>query len=63
VFAEITEATLQALPGILNPGRDGYDDTTEGINGEPGCGEDLFEPPIGPPIHRITPINRTRHRT
>jgi len=29
VFAEITEATLQALPGILAPGRDGYDDTTD----------------------------------
>ncbi len=29
VFAEITDATLQALPGILNPGQDGYDDTNE----------------------------------
>ena len=29
VFAEITEATLQALPGILDPGQDGYDDTAE----------------------------------
>jgi hypothetical protein len=24
VFVEITEATLQALPGILNPRQDGY---------------------------------------
>ncbi len=30
VFAEITEATLKAIPGILDPGRDGYDDTIEG---------------------------------
>jgi len=29
VFAEITEITLQALPGILAPGRDGYDDTAD----------------------------------
>ena len=29
VFAEITDATLQALPAILNPGQDGYDDTSE----------------------------------
>ncbi len=29
VFAGITDATLQALPGILNPGQDGYDDTNE----------------------------------
>jgi hypothetical protein len=28
VFAEITEATLQALPGILDPGQDGYQDTS-----------------------------------
>ncbi len=27
VFVEITENTLQALPGILDPGQDGYDDT------------------------------------
>ena len=29
VFAEITDATLRALPAILNPGQDGYDDTAE----------------------------------
>ncbi len=29
VFAEITDATLQALSAILNPGQDGYDDTSE----------------------------------
>ena len=46
MFAEITEATLQALPGILDPGRDGYDDTTEGANGEAAAVGDLFEAPI-----------------
>ena len=35
VFAEITEATLHALPGILDPGRDGYDDTADPDPGEP----------------------------
>ena len=58
VFAEITEATIQALPGILDPGRDGYDDTAEGANGEPAFGEDLFEAPIVPlnnPEARILP--------
>ena len=52
VFAEITEATLRALPGILDPGRDGYDDTAEGANGEPAFGEDLFEAPM---VHKILP--------
>ena len=46
VFAEITEATLQALPGILDPGRDGYDDTAGKAPSEPGSVGDLFEPPI-----------------
>ena len=46
VFAEITEATLQALPGILDPGRDGYDDTADRDPGDPGSVEHLFEPPI-----------------
>ena len=50
VFAEITEATLQALPGILDPGRDGYDDTAEDVNREAAAVEDLFEAPIGPKI-------------
>ena len=47
VFAEITEATLQALPGILNPGRDGYDDTADDDPGEPGSVGHLFESPMG----------------
>ena len=51
VFAEITEATLRALPGILNPGQDGYDDTTDNIPGEPATVEDLFESPIVRRIH------------
>ena len=50
VFAEITEATLQALPAILDPGRDGYDDTTEGTSGGPAAVEDLFEAPITTPM-------------
>ena len=28
VFAEITENTLQAIPGIIDPGQDGYHDTS-----------------------------------
>jgi hypothetical protein len=47
VFVEITEATLQALPGILNPGRDGYDDNIVSIPGQRTAVEDLFESPIG----------------
>jgi len=43
VFAEITDATLQALPAILNPSRDGYDDTAEDIAGGHTAVEDLFE--------------------
>ena len=46
VYAEITDATLQALPAILNPGQDGYDDTSEQASGEPEAMEDLFETPI-----------------
>ena len=47
MFAEITEATLQALPGILDPGRDGYDDTADEHPGDTGSVEHLFEPLIG----------------
>jgi len=52
VFAEITEATLQALPGILDPGRDGYDDTAEGTSGSRAAVEDLFEAPM---VHNTLP--------
>ena len=50
IFVEITDATLQAIPGILDPGQDGYHDTspatsTNGVDpmgicdGDPGvCG-------------------------
>ena len=48
VNAEITEATLRALPALLNPDQDGYDDTADNTPGEPGDMEDLFESPIGP---------------
>ena len=30
VFAEITENTLQAIPGLTDPGQDGYHDTRNG---------------------------------
>ena len=53
VHAEITDATLRALPAILNPGQDGYDDTSEQDSGELAAMEDLFETPI---VHRIFPI-------
>ena len=43
VHAEITDATLKALPAILNPGQDGYDDTSEIVAGETESTEDLFE--------------------
>ena len=46
VFAEITDATLRALPALLNPSRDGYDDTADTCSGETTDVEDLFESPI-----------------
>ncbi len=50
VFAEITDATLHALPAILNPELDGYDDTAEPAPGDTAAMEDLFEAPIDPQI-------------
>jgi site-specific DNA recombinase len=44
IWAEITDATLRALAGILNPGQDGYDDTSEHASDQPELMEDLFEP-------------------
>ena len=52
VFAEITEATLRALPALLNPGQDGYDDTADTGSGEAADVEDLFESPIAARIFR-----------
>jgi len=46
VFAEITEAILQALPGILDPSRDGYDDTADSDPDDTGSVEHLFESTI-----------------
>ena len=46
VFAEITDATLKALPGILDPGRDGYDGMAHKDPEDPGSVEHLFESPI-----------------
>ena len=48
VHAEITEATLRALPALLNPGQDGYDDTVGITSSETTDVEDLFESPIDP---------------
>ena len=62
VHAEITDATLRALPAILNPGQDGYDDTDDVSAGEAESMEDLFEAPIVPTIHpqaRIHPARAT----
>ncbi len=47
VFAEITDATLQALPALLNPALDGYDDTSEDGSADPESVGDLFDPPMG----------------
>ena len=58
VHAEITEATLRALPALLNPDRAGYDDTSEHATDQPEAVEDLFEAPIGARIHRISRIHR-----
>jgi hypothetical protein len=61
VHAEITDATLRALPAILNPGQDGYDDTSEQPSDDPETGEDLFEAPMMHETHpeaRIRPANR-----
>jgi hypothetical protein len=57
VHAEIAEATLRALPALLNPGQDGYDDTSEHATDQPETVEDLFEAPIGHRINHITRIN------
>jgi hypothetical protein len=59
VFAEITEATLRALPALLNPGQGGYDDTAVGItSGEAADVEDLFESPIAHQILREARVFR-----
>jgi len=52
VFVEITEATLRALPAILNPGQDGYDDNIVSIPSQAAAMEDLFESPI---VHKELP--------
>jgi DNA invertase Pin-like site-specific DNA recombinase len=59
VHAEITDATLRALPAILNPGQDGYDDTSEQESDELVGVEDLFEAPI---VHRIFPVATSSRR-
>jgi len=58
VFAEITDATLRALPAILNLSQDGYDDTSEPASDESVIVEDLFEAPI---VHRTIHEARINH--
>ena len=60
VFAEITDATLKAMPAILNPGQDGYDDTSEQDSGNLDVMEDLFEAPIAHSINRIARIHQAK---
>ncbi len=61
VFAEITEATLRALPALLNPGQDGCDDTADIISGGVTDVEDLFESPIVTKILHIGQIIRVSY--
>lgn len=66
VFDEITEATLQALPAILDPSQDGCDDTADSVPADSADVEDLFEPPIVHlflPKARIFPDNFQHDRT
>ncbi|HLK72782.1 MAG TPA: recombinase family protein [Streptosporangiaceae bacterium] len=58
VWVEITDATLRALPAILNPAQDGYDDTADTGHDETGDVEDLFESPIATLIHHGSRIHR-----
>jgi hypothetical protein len=49
VTAVITDATLQALPAILDPGQDGYHDTATPQPGQPPAPatmKELAQPPI-----------------
>jgi hypothetical protein len=44
------EATLCALPALLNPGQDGYDDTADNASGEAAAAADR---PIAPYKHQM----------
>ena len=47
MFAEITENTLKAIPGILDPSQDGYHDTHPDPDAvEPIFMGDLFNTPL-----------------
>ena len=59
MFAEITEATLQAIPGILDPGKDGYHDTAAD---DLAFARDLIQSPIGPPRSSATPGSSMKTR-
>ena len=56
VFAEITKNTLQAIPGITDPGQDGYHDTSAGgTDLDPGApmGDLTNTTRTGPTAHRL----------
>jgi hypothetical protein len=57
VHAEITDATLRALPALLNPDQDGYDDTSEHASDQLKAVEDLFEAPMVRQSHPEAPIH------
>ena len=61
VTAEITEATLQALDAILDPGQDGYHDT-ENDQPEPVGHLANTLDPVESHIHRLAGRDRTHHR-
>ena len=57
VRAEITETTLQAVPGILDPSQDGYDDTG---TGQPAPMGDLANTPRSVRLSQPS-VQRSRH--
>ena len=61
IWAEITDATLRALPVVLNPGQDRYDVTSEHTSDQPEAMEDLFEASITDPMgHRASSLEYLR---
>jgi len=60
IWAEITDATLRALPAILNPGHDMYDDTSEQASDHEEVMGDLFESSV--PGGTRSPSGRERRR-
>jgi hypothetical protein len=64
VTVTITDATLTALPGILNPAQDGYDDTATPDHDRPARPADvrhLARTPITPlSLHKTEILHETR---